>query len=121
MKHKPSVLGDFSNLENGLVLAVATNFVDALLGFVADSGNFVGLDVGFDDFGGDCSLGYSWSANLHGVAIDNHQRLKGSGLAIGLNQLHVERLAFGDQVLLATGLDNCFFHIALVYQNLPPL
>lgn len=114
MKHKPSVLGDFSNLEDGLVLAVATDFMYALFGFVADSGDFVGLHVGFDDFGGDFGLGYGWRADLYAVAIDNHQRLKGSGLAIGLNQLNLEGFALGNEVLLTTGLNNCFFHIVLV-------
>ncbi|MDB5164399.1 MAG: hypothetical protein JWL89_25 [Candidatus Saccharibacteria bacterium] len=95
-------LGDFGDLEDSLVLTVAADFVHALLGFVADSGDFVGLLVGFDDFSGDFCLGDRRGANLDIVAVDNHQRLESSGVAISFNQLDVEGFTFVHEVLLAT-------------------
>ena len=103
-------LGNLGDFENSVVLAVTVHFVYSLLGLVADSGNLVGLDVGFNNLGRDLGLVDNWSADFDVIAIDHQQWLKGNGLAVGLNQLNLDGLAFSHQVLLTAGGDNCFFH-----------
>src|SRR6185312_3705342 len=71
-------LGDFGNFDCGLVLAVSVHFVYSLLRLVANSGNFVGLDIGFDDLGRDLGFVDGWRTNADGLAVNNEQRLKGS-------------------------------------------
>jgi hypothetical protein len=64
-----SPLDDFSDFENRLVLAVAADFMNALLGFITNRSNLIGLNIGCDHFGRDLALGNKRSANLDGVAV----------------------------------------------------
>src|SRR5512146_2716865 len=115
-------LGDFSDLQDGLVLPVTADFANTFLGFVTDGGDLVGLDVGLDDFGGDFGLGYGGRAYLDGLAVDDQQRLKAGALAGVLEKFDLNGVALGDQVLLSTGIDDCFFHTFIgAYQKSPPL
>ena len=50
-------LGYLSDLEDRLVLAVTTNSVNALLSFIANAGDFIGLLVGIYYIGGNAHFG----------------------------------------------------------------
>jgi len=105
------LLDDFGDLEDCLVLAMAADRVDALFGFVTDRGNFVGLDIGLKDLGGDFSFVDQWGADLYGVAVDHQQGLEVDALAWRLEKFDFNNLALGDDILFATGSYYGFFHI----------
>jgi len=103
-------LGNLGDFEHGVVLAVAANGVNAFLGFVADRGHLVSLDIGFNDFSAYGNLINDGSTNRYFVAVDDQKGLEIMRLCVTLEEFYLKRFAFGHHVLLSTGADNCFFH-----------
>ena len=95
------------------MLPVTTYGVNTFFGFVANGGDFVCLNVSFDYFGRNLVLVESWSTDLRLIAVDDQQRHEIDGLADLFDLLHLKYLAFRDEILLATGLDYCFFHVPI--------
>ena len=92
---------------------MAMYFVHALLGLVTDGGDFVSLNILGHYFGGDLSFVDGRRTNFGCFTIDNQQRVKADALTCVFEKLNGNSLAFSDDVLFATGLDNCFFHLDL--------
>ena len=89
-------LDDFSDLENRLVLAVTANRVNALLSFIADARNLVGLLVSVDDIGRNAHLGNGWRSDLNTVAINDKQWFKTDACAFGFDEFNLDGFTFGD-------------------------
>lgn len=103
------VLGYLLDQQTSLVLAVAVDLVDALLGLVTNRGNFIGLDASIYDFGGDNCLNFRCPHHCF-IAINSQQGRKlhsflGVFLVINFNSV-----AFRDDVLVSSYCDNGFFH-----------
>ena len=90
------------------MLAVAAHGVHALLSFVANARDFICLCIFCYDF---CAHGcFNLFAQRDGGAVHDHQR--GEADLTGLNLLdpvYGDSFALGHNILLAAGLNYCFF------------
>lgn len=92
------------------MLPVAPHLVDALFSFVTDGCNLISRLIGRDNLSGYFGFSHCGRADLNTVAVNSQQRLKIHSLSGIFKQLDVESLALGDDVLLPTCRNNCFFH-----------
>ena len=92
------------------MLAMSADFADTLLGFITDSRDFLGLDIGFDHLSANLAFIKGRFADLGLFTVDEQQRLKVDRLTGLLDQLNFKRLALLDEILFGAGLDDCFFH-----------
>ena len=114
------MLGDFGDLDNGLVLAVAANLADPLLSLVTDSSDLLGLDIGLQNFGSNFGLVDKRRADLDTVTVNHQQRFEAKAPFAGLfDELDFDDFAFADYILFAAGGDNCFFHN--VHKSIPKI
>ena len=102
-------LSDAFNLQRRLVLSVSTNRVHPLLSLVTNARYFVCLHILFDDFSCYDCLVYARRADFDGVTVNSHECVKAHTCAVALYKLNFERFALDNHILLATGLNNCFF------------
>jgi hypothetical protein len=102
--------GDFNNFDNGAALPVTADLADSLLGFVANGGNLLCLNVSLGNLGGNFGLGERRRADFNLFTVNAEEWLKCYRLAGAFNQFHFKRFALLDEILLAAGLNNCLFH-----------
>src|SRR5882672_10560272 len=97
-------LRDPGDLDRRVVLAVAPRPALVRLVLVGEAFDLRALRLA-DDPRGDGRTVERGRGREHVVAVDEEHRLQGHVFAV--EQLHVEAVALGHAVLLATGLDHC--------------
>ncbi len=102
------VLRDPGDLDLGVALAMTTDLSHTFFSFVANRHYFTSFNFCFDHLGRNFNCGKGWRTNVCLIVINQQQRLKAQRFLLR-QQVHQQGLAFADQVLFTTSLDNGFF------------